>query len=156
LERQLILAQNTGKPADSSGKSATRSSLPIVILIVVLAVAAVGVGIGLQSSSGSTQLACLSIVHDGSNLEITTVGIVYISGSTYYVACPEGTTPFTAPVSVSCLTISPQVHNFDYPDAAPYLWYYLSAPGHTIAFPGSAANSTEIIPPPDVTIQVNC
>ena len=150
------MAENTPQTAKASGNSTLRSRLPLIVLIIFLAIAAAGVAAGAASSSGATQLSCLSITHQGSGLQITTNGLVHISGTQYYVACPEGSNPVTSSTSVSCLTIAPQEHNFSYPDAAPYLWYYLVAPGHAITIPGAVANATEIIPPPDVTIQVSC
>jgi hypothetical protein len=156
LERQLILAQETGKPADSSGKSATRSSLPIIILIVVLALAAIGVGVGVEYSSGSTHYSCFTFTQQGSTLDVVTNGIIHISSSQYYVVCPEGAPDPQTGTSVSCLTISPQVKTFAYPDSQFSVWYYLSAPGHTITIPSAIANSTEILQPTNVTIQVSC
>jgi hypothetical protein len=156
MRKALIMAEPAEKSASSTGKLPKLSSLSTIVLIVLLVLVAIGVGIGITSSSASTQYACLSISHQGNNVDITTNGIFHISGSQNYVACPEGTTAPTSPTTVSCVTITPQVHDFPYPDASPYIWYYITATGHAITVPGAAANSTELIPPPDIMIQVSC
>ncbi|MDA4136224.1 MAG: hypothetical protein OK449_04390 [Thaumarchaeota archaeon] len=129
----------------------------MVILIVVLAITAVAVGVGVQSSSSnSSQYGCISFVHQGNNLEVTTSGIIHISGSQYYVSCAEGVTDPTTPTTVSCLTISPHASISPYPDASTAYWYYLSAPGHTITVPNASTNSSEVLQPANPTIMVSC
>jgi len=150
------MAEKIGESGKAQGKSATRSSLPMVLLIVVLAIAAITVGAGLVSSSGSTHYACFNFTQHGNNVELSTSGIIHIAGSLYYVTCAEGNNDPTTSTTVSCLTINPQIKLSSYPSASTSIWYYLSAAGHTITVPPPSVNSSEVLQPTVSTIQVSC
>lgn len=134
-------------------------SFMLFSIIAIVAIAAVSGAAILVYDSQPTQYACISIAHSGSNLKLTTTGLIHIDGSSYYISCNDGTDDGNLPTGVlatSCLTITPQKISTSYPGAAPTYYYYLTAPNHTITLEGMTTNSTIILQPNDAWIQVDC
>jgi len=151
------------KPEQSTSKSGKKptgtSRTELILLIGILAVGSIGIGVGVRVIHvGPLQYGCLSINQQGSEISVTTSGLIHLDGSGYYISCSEGaTTTTTAPVTVSCLTITPQTPTSPYLDSSGMaIQYSLSANGHSIALQGAPANTTEITQPTSATIQVDC
>jgi hypothetical protein len=134
-------------------------SFLLLSVIAIVAIAGVSGAAVLIYSSQPSQYACISIGYHGSTLQLTTSGLIHISGSQYYISCSDGTDDGQLPTSslgASCLTITAKEVTSTYPGAASTYYYYLTAPGHTITLQGVTTNSTEITQPNDASIQVDC
>lgn len=139
---------STTENNDGATKAQKKAGPPrsgIIVLVVVLVLAALALGIGFTTSSSATSYACMSLTHQGNDVELATSGIIHESGSQYYIVCPEGISNVNTGITFSCLTITPKTTTYPYPDASTYNWYYLSAPGHTITIPPTATNSSEVL-----------
>ena len=130
----------------------------LILLLVILVIGSIGIGVGVRViHADPLQYGCLSVNQQGSEISVTTSGLIHIDASGYYISCSEGATTTTAPVTVSCLTITPQTQTSPYPDSAGMaIQYSLGADGHPITLQGAPANATEITQPTGATIQVNC
>jgi hypothetical protein len=151
-----VIPKSETTPNSPETKPAARSRTSLVLAIVIIVVVGLAFGAVVHTSSGSVQYACMTIDHQGSNLDITTSGIIHFSGTEYYLSCVEGSPLPTSSTSVSCLTVSPQIETATYPGAASTYFYYLSAKTGTITLQGAAANATEIISPSSASILVTC
>ncbi len=133
--------------------------LPIVVIILIaITVVATGVGF-LATSGGPTNYACMSVAHQGSNLQVTTTGLLHYLKAQYYVTCNEGSSLPTSALTTSCLTVTPQVVPAPIGVGASTYYYYLStSAGHTITLVGAPApsNGTEIITPTTISLTVSC
>jgi hypothetical protein len=142
--------------------AATRRGRPAftpMVLVVLLAIAVIGTGAGyVVTSSGPTGYSCMSLSHQGTNVQLKTTGLVHYLKSQYYVTCTEGSPLPTSPLTLSCLTITPQSLVAPIGVGATTYYYYLSAPGHTITLQGAPAptNGTEIITPAAISLLANC
>jgi hypothetical protein len=140
----------------SAIKAPSRSRASLILVLAVVVVLALSLGAIVHSSSGSVQYACMTIDHQGSNLDVTTNGIIHYGGTGYYVSCGEGAPLPTSSTSVSCLTVNAQLITSPFPGAASTYFYYLTTKTGTIALQGAAANATEIISPSSASILVTC
>lgn len=154
--KAAILAELKKEASESAKKGPNRTNLPLIILVVALVAAAIVAGVGLTTISGATSYGCMSFSKQGSNVEITTSGIIHLSGTQYYVTCQEGETDPTTSTTYSCLTVTVHIQTYSYPDSDSEVWYYLSAGGHTITVPPLSVNSTEVLQPSQATITVDC
>jgi hypothetical protein len=147
------------QPTNQAGKKPIDTSrTELILLIVILVIGSIGVGVGVRViHAGPLQYGCLSVNQQGSEIGVSTSGLIHLGASGYYISCSEGATTTSAPVTVSCLTITPQTQASPYPDSSGMaIQYSLSAGGHTITLQGAPANATEITQPTGATIQVNC
>jgi hypothetical protein len=150
-------ALTTTPPAKGTPRSRP-ALLPMVVLaLVVIAVVATGVGY-FETSGGATSYACMGVSHQGSNVQVTTTGLLHYVKAQYYISCNEGSNLPSNDFKSSCLTISPlQVLAPIGVGAATY-YYYLSSGGHTITLQGAPAptNGTEIITPASISLSISC
>jgi hypothetical protein len=132
--------------------------LPLLLIaLLVIAAAATGVGV-LATSGGSKSFACMDVGQNGSNVQVTTSGLIHFLKGQYYVTCTEGSSLPTSPLTTSCLTISPQLVTAQIGAGASTYYYNLNAPGHQVALQGAPnpTNGTEIVTPAGVSIVVSC
>ena len=141
---------------------AKRGTPPISTIVIVglLAIVVVATGVGyLGTSTGPINYACLSISHQGSNVDVKTTGLVHFLKSQYYVTCTEGSSLPTNTLNVGCLTITPQPLGTTIGSGySATSYYYLSATGRTITLVGAPAptNGTEIITPSRISLSISC
>ncbi|MGA2665475.1 MAG: hypothetical protein ABSF83_11065 [Nitrososphaerales archaeon] len=137
------------------GWTAARTST--VILIVVLAIVIIGTGVGIAStSSNGFQYACLSATRSGSDVDVTTTGLMHHIGSQYFISCAEGATVSAVTASYSCMTVSPRTTSSNYPAGSVAYDYYLTAAGGSIALVGAPVNATVVTQPTTASIEVTC
>ncbi len=132
--------------------------MPIVILVLI-AIVLVATGVGVAGSiGGPTSYACMSVSHSGSDVKVTTSGLIHYVKSQYYISCNEGSPLPTSGYKYSCLTISPQVILAPIGVGASTEYYYVSGGANGIAVQGAPqmANGTEIINPTNVSLQASC
>jgi len=133
--------------------------LPIVVIILV-AITVVATGVAyLATSSGPTGFACMSVTHQGSEVQVKTTGLLHYVKAQYYVTCNEGSNLPASTLTTSCLTITPQIVPASIGIGAATYYYYLSASaGHAITLQGAPAptNGTEIITPAAISLSVSC
>jgi hypothetical protein len=148
-------------PARPSPPGAKRGMPPIspMLVIALIAIVVVATGVGFfETSGGPTSYACMSISHQGSDIKITTSGLVHFLKQQYYITCTEGSSLPSSTYKSSCLTITPQVVLSAIGVGASTNYYYLSASGHAITLVGAAppVNGTEIITPTAISLSVSC
>jgi hypothetical protein len=129
----------------------------LLIVLIVILVVATGVGY-LQTSGGATNYACMSISHQGSDVKVTTVGLVHYLKQQYYITCDEGANLPANTFTSSCLTITSQAVPSSIGFGAGTSYYYLSTTGHAVTLVGAPAptNGTEIITPSSISLSVSC
>jgi len=151
-----VIPKSESTPNSSETKPAARSRTSLMLVIVIIVVVGLAFGAVVHTSSGSVQYACMTIDHQGNNLDITTTGIIHVSGTGYFLSCSEGSPLPSSSTSVSCLTVNPEIETPIYPGAANTYYYYLTTKTGTISLQGAAANATEIIPPTSAWVLVTC
>lgn len=132
--------------------------MPMVILALIVIVVIV-TGVGYAETAGSTtNYACMSITHQGSNEKITTSGLLHYVKSQYYISCNEGSPLPSSQFKASCLTISPKTIPAPIGVGASTEYYYISANGNAITLNGAPApvNSTEYIDPTAISLSLTC
>jgi hypothetical protein len=147
-------SESTSNPSETKPAARPRTSLVLVVALIIIAGLAFGAVV--HSSSGSVQYACMTINHQGNNVDVTTSGLIHVSGSDIYLSCSEGSPLPTSSTSVSCLTVNPQLETPPYPGAASTYYYHLTTSTGSITLQGAAANTTEVTPPSSVSILVTC
>jgi hypothetical protein len=154
----MILA---GTPTTASSQGAKRSMPPIspilVVVLIVIVMVATGVGY-IQTSGSAKEYACMTVLHQGSDVSVSTTGLVHFLNQQYYISCTEGSSLPSSTYKSSCLTITPQVVPSAIGVGASTNYYYLSAGGHAITLTGAPppTNGTEIITPAGISLSVSC
>ncbi len=148
-----VEAQETAPPR--KGKSLWSSGY-LILFIVILAVGVTVAAAGAIPSSGGLHYACITATKSGSDVDVSTTGIIHHLSSEYYIGCPEGGTTATVPASLSCLTITPVTTVPPYPGSSTAIAYHLTAPGGSIAIQGAPANSTVLTQPNSAMVVVSC
>jgi hypothetical protein len=147
-------SESTSNSSETRPAARSKTTLPLVIVIIIVVV--LGLVAVEHSSSASVQYACISVDHQGSNLAVTTSGIIHVSGSDYFFSCSEGSPLPTTSLTVSCLTVTPQEVTPPYPGAASTYYYHLTTKTGTISLQGAPVNATEIIAPSSASVLVAC
>ncbi len=146
---------STTKPPEA--KSPSRSPNSIILVAVIVVVVALALGAAVYKSSASTPYACATFDRQGSNVLVTTSGIIHVSSTGhYYISCSEGSPLPVSGTSISCLTVVAQLETSSYPGAASTYFYYLTSTTGTITLQGAGVNATEITPPSSASILVTC
>jgi hypothetical protein len=150
----IPISEFTPNPSEKRTAARSKTTLPLVIAIIIIVV--LGFGAVEHSSSASVQYACISVDHQGTDLVVSTSGIIHVSGSDYYFSCSEGSPLPTSSLTVSCLTVSPQEVSSPYPGAASTYYYHLTTKTGTISLQGAPVNATEVIAPSSASVLVTC
>ncbi len=153
----LILSTTTTAPPAAAAPR--RPSLAPMLILVLIGIVVVATGVGfLATATGPTHYACLSVSKQGSDVTVTTSGMLHYLPSGYYISCSEGSSLPTGPYQNSCLKISPKTVPAAIGLGASTQYYYISAPGHSITLQGAPApvNATEYIAPAGLSLSVAC
>lgn len=141
----------------AKSKRSIQSYVPIAILVVLVVIGLAATAAGSISGKTNTlQYGCMTATAGGSNVDISTTGLIHYTGSQYYITCAEGAAEPTTSGSLSCLSITPKTITSPYPSAAPAFWYYLSARGGSITIQGAPSNSTVLTQPNSAIVVVTC
>jgi hypothetical protein len=151
-----VIPKPESTPDSSETKPAARSRTSLILVVAIIIILALAFGAVVHTSSGSVQYACMTIDRQGNNVDITTSGLIHVSGTGYYLSCNEGSPLPTGSLSVSCLTVNPQQTAPPFPGAASTYYYYLTTKTGTISLQGAAANATEITQPTSASFLVSC
>lgn len=151
-----IMSATTANQPGSTAPSRTTSTTAIFVVLVVVIAALAGGTIILQKTSGSQKYACVSVGHQGSDLSVTTTGLIHVNGTSYYVSCNEASTLPTGSLSDSCLTITAQIRTSSYPGAASTYYYELTTKTGSIMLENAPVNATEVIQPTSAYFLVSC
>jgi hypothetical protein len=148
-------------PATAPSEAAPRKRPPVLslVILVLLAIVVIATGVGVVSSStGPAHYACMSISRSGSDVSVTTSGLIHYVKAQYYISCNEGSPLPTSKYRNDCLTISPQTIPASIGLGASTEYYYFSANGSPITLQGAPTptNTTEITVPAGISISIAC
>ncbi len=154
----MLRSATTTTSTAQAGAGKKPALAPIVILILI-AIVVVATGAGyLGTATGPTHYACISISKQGSDVTVTTSGMLHYLNAGYYVSCSEGSSLPKEQFRTSCLTITPKTVLAAIGLGASTEYHYFSAPGHSITLQGASApvNATEFIEPSGLSLTVAC
>jgi len=153
----IVTATNTA-PTPKTTKRGT-PPWPALVVVALIVILVIGTGVAyLGASGGPTKYACMSISHQGGEVQITTTGLLHYLKQQYYITCTEGSSLPSNVYTSACLTITPQVVLAGIGVGASTNYYYLSAPANAIAVAGAPplVNGSEIITPSAISLSVRC
>jgi hypothetical protein len=159
VRRDSMILTATPTTTPSQGGKRGTPSIALMVVIALLAIVVVGTGVGyFETAGGVTNYACMSVTHQGSDISVTTTGMVHLLKGQYYVTCTEGSNLPSTTYKSSCLTITPKVVVAGIGVGASTNYYYLSAAGQaiTLACAAPLTNGTEIITPAGISLSVSC
>lgn len=154
----MILSATTAASSPGAGATKRPPLAPLVVLaLIVIVVVVTGIAYA-ETATGPTGYACMSITHQGSDLKITTTGLLHYVGSAYYISCNEGSSLPTSTYKSACLTISPRTILAPIGVGASTEYYYISSGGSPLTLQGAPTpvNATEFINPAGISLTAAC